>query len=172
MMLTFRCTRKLLEYLDVDPIKDPSPSTGKLGDWYANLVPTYSGDLILFVNEESLITVAVPTVLADDLILTFRSRVRNLLLILDVSLQEIDREISHYHEVRFAKTASRSVLGSMNDIAWNYQYIAARGDESGTLSLSDAEYQLSNMPSIARDSFPADVARKLLETKDRKNDAS
>ena len=80
-MLTFRCTRKLLEYLDVDPIEDPSPSTGKLGDWYANLVPTYSGDLILFVNEESLITVAVPTVLADDLILTFRSRVRNLLLI-------------------------------------------------------------------------------------------
>jgi hypothetical protein len=60
----------------------------------------------------------------------------------------------------------------MNDIAWNYQYIAARGDESGTLSISDAEYQLSNMPSIARDSFPADVARKLLETKDRKNGAS
>lgn len=171
-MITFRCTRKLLKYLDVDPIDEPSPSTGKLGDWYANLVPTYAGDLIIFVNDESLITVAVPTILANDLIPTFHSRVSNLLFMLDISMQDIDKEIGHYQEVRFAKTASRSVLGSMNDIAWHYQDIAARRDESETLSLSDAEYQLSNMPSIARHSFPADVARKLLELKDRNNNAS
>ena len=171
-MLTFRCTRNLLKYLDVDPTDEPSPSTGKLGDWYANLVFTYAGDLIVFVNDESLITVAVPTILANDLVPTFRSRVYNLLFMLDISMRDIDKEISHYQEVRFAKTASRNVLGSMNDIAWHYQYIAARRDDSGTLSLSDAEYQLSNMPSIARQSFPADVARKLLEPKDRNSSAS
>ena len=163
MMITFRCTRKLLEYLEVDPIDEPSQSTGRLGDWYANLVPTFGGDLIVFVNERSLVTVAIPALEGDHLVSLFRARVRNLLLMLDVSRQAIEEEVGEYEEVQFAKTASRSILGSMNDIASNYQFISERGDESGILSLSDTEYKLSNMPSIARGLFPADAAKKLLE---------
>ena len=52
-MITLRCTKKLLMYLEIDPIDEPSSSTGRLGDWYANLVPTYAGDLIMFVNEKN-----------------------------------------------------------------------------------------------------------------------
>ena len=171
-MITLRCTKKLLKYLAVDPIDEPSVSTGRLGDWYANLVPTYAGDLIMFVNEKTLITVAVPTMLDEELISLFRSRVVNLLLMLDVPIQQIEQEINHYLEVEYAKTASRSVLGSMNDIAFNYQFIAERGIDDGSLSLSDAEYRLSNMPSISRDFFPADVARDLLKQDSRKTNAS
>lgn len=171
-MVTLRCTRKLLDYLEVGPVNDPPPSTGKLGDWYANLVPTHAGDLIIFVSERTLVTVAVPAWEAEDLASLFRRRVRNLLMMLDVSQHAIERELGHYQEVRFAKTASRSVLGSMNDIAYNYQFIAERDSEEGTLSLSDAEYQLSRMPSIARDLFPADAARDLLQHRSASNGAS
>jgi hypothetical protein len=171
-MITLRCTKKLLKYLGIDPIDEPSPSTGRLGDWYANLVPTYAGDLIMFVNEKTLITVAVPTLLDEELIFTFRSRVLNLLLMLEIPIRQIEQEINHYHEVEYAKTASRSVLGSMNDIALNYQFIAERGVDDGSLSLSDAEYKLSNMPSISRDFFPADVARKLLKQDSRESSAN
>jgi hypothetical protein len=171
-MITLRCTKKLLKYLEVDPIDEPSSSTGRLGDWYANLVPTYAGDLIMFVNEKTLITVAVPTLLDEELISSFRSRVLNLLLMLEIPVQQIEQEINHYHEVEYARTASRSVLGSMNDIAFNYQFIAERGVDEGPLSLSDAEYKLSNMPSISRDFFPADVARVLLKKDSRKGSAS
>jgi hypothetical protein len=171
-MVTIRCTKKLLKYLGVDPIDEPSSSMGRLGDWYANLVSTYAGDLIMFVNEKTLITVAIPTFFTEELISTFRSRVLNLLLMLDVPIQQIEQEINHYHEVEYAKTASRSVLGSMNDIAFNYQYIAERGVDVGPLSLSDAEYKLSNMPSISRDFFPADAAKNLLKQDSRNSSAS
>ena len=164
-MVTLRCTRKLLRFLAITPLAEPLPPTGRLGDWYANLVPTDASDLIVFVNEKSLVTVAIPAWEAENLVSQFRARVQNLLASLGVSIESIRSEISHYQQVQFAKTASRSVLGSMNDIALNYQFMAEGGDESGYFGLSDAEYELSNMPSIARNIFPADAAKELLEPK-------
>jgi hypothetical protein len=76
----------------------------------------------------------------------------------------IDREISHLDPVQFAKTASRSILGSMNDIAWNYQDISEAAEYVARLSLSDAELKLSMMPSGVLDyRLPAEVAIELLE---------
>jgi hypothetical protein len=163
-MVTIRCTRKLYRFLGITPIEDPEPATGALGDWYANLVPTYAGDLIMFVNERSLVTVAVPVREAENLLPLFRLRVENLLLMLDVEQEVIDREVSHLEPVQFAKTASRSILGSMNDIAWNYQYISEEAEYVSRLSLSDAELKLSMMPSgVLEYQLPAEVAIDLLE---------
>ncbi len=164
-MVTLRCTRKLLDFLAIKPVSEPIPSTGRLGDWYANLVPTDASDLIVFVSERSLVTVAIPAREAENLDSQFRARVQNLLAMLGVSIENIRSEIGHSQQVRFAKTSSRSVLGSMNDIASNYQFMAEGGGESGYLSLSDAEYELSNMPSIARNILPSDAAKELLEPK-------
>jgi len=165
-LITLRCTRKLLKFLAITPVNEPIPSTGELGDWYANLVPTDASDLIVFVSEKSLVTVAIPAREAENLVSKFRARVENLLAMLGVSKESIRSEISHYQQIQFAKTASRSVLGSMNDIVWNYQFMAENRDDSGYLSLSDAEHRLSNMPSIARNFLPSEVAKELLEPKD------
>ena len=83
---------------------------------------------------------------------------------IDVEQEVIDREMSHLEPVQFAKTASRSILGSMNDIAWNYQYISEEAEYVSRLSLSDAELKLSMMPSGVLDHrLPAEVAIELLE---------
>jgi len=163
-VVTIRCTRKLYKFLKITPIENPEPATGALGDWYANLVPTYAGDLVIFVNERSLVTVAVPVKEIENLIPLFRLRIENLLLMLDVDQDVIDTEISHLEPVHFARTASRSILGSMNDIAWNYQYISEEAEHVSRLSLSDAELKLSMMPSGVLDyQLPAEVAIELLE---------
>jgi len=163
-MVTIRCTRKLFRFLEITPVENPEPATGALGDWYANLVPTYAGDLIVFVNERSLVTVAVPVREVENLIPLFRLRVENLLLMLDIDQEAIDREISHLEPVQFARTASRGILGSMNDISWNYQYISEEAEYVSRLSLSDAELKLSLMPSGVLDHLlPAEVAIELLE---------
>ena len=118
----------------------------------------------MFVNERSLVTVAVPVKEVENLIPLFRLRVENLLLMIDVEQEVIDREMSHLEPVQFAKTASRSILGSMNDIAWNYQYISEEAEYVSRLSLSDAELKLSMMPSGVLDHrLPAEVAIELLE---------
>jgi len=118
----------------------------------------------MFVNERSLVTVAVPVKEVENLIPLFRLRVENLLLMIDIEQGVIDREISHLEPVQFARTASRSLLGSMNDIAWNYQYISEEAEYLSRLSLSDAELKLSMMPSGVLDyRLPAEVAIELLE---------
>ena len=165
-MVTLRCTRKLYKFLEIIPVDAPEPPTGTLGNWYANLVPTYAGDLIVFVNERSLVTVAIPAWEAENLVSLFLARVKNLLRMIGVSQEIIDKEISHYDKVQFAKTASRSVLGSMNDIAWNYQVISEEAEYVTRLSLSEAEFKLSQMPSgVLKYGLPSDVAKELLAGK-------
>lgn len=162
-MVTLRCTRKLYKFLEVEPIEIPEPATGALGDWYANLVPTYAGDLIIFVNELSLVSVAVPVWESDRLIPLFRVRVENFLRMIGVPQMAIDREIKHLAPVQYARTASRSILGSMNDIAWHYQIISEDAEHVAHLSLSDAELRISQMPFGALNyRFACDVAKELL----------
>lgn len=144
------------------------PPTAVLGDWYANLVPIFSEGLIMFVNEKSLLTVAIPIWESDNLVPLFRIRVANLLGMLGISPKVIASEIGHLDQVQFGKTASRSVLGSMNDFAWHYQMMAEEASSKTGLSLSKAEYQLSRMPCGLLDyQFPADVAKELLGVKSK-----
>ena len=162
-MITLRCTQKLRKYLGITPLDQPDPPTAVLGDWYANLIPTIAGDLIIFVNERTLLTVAIPVEQVDLLLELFRLRVANLLGMIGLPQHIIDRETSHFDQVQFGKTASRSVLGSMNDFAWNYQYLAEEARSKADLSLSNAEFNMDQMPCGPLDyQFPADVARMLL----------
>ena len=88
-MVTIRCTRKLYKSLEITPLEIPEPPTGALGDWYANLIPTYAGDLIMFVNERSLLTVAIPVWEVENLIPLFRVRVKNLLFMIGIEWEVI-----------------------------------------------------------------------------------
>jgi hypothetical protein len=57
-MVVLRCTRKLLKALNVKPEEALARSTNLLGEWYANLVPTTAGDLVVFANARTLLSVA------------------------------------------------------------------------------------------------------------------
>ena len=116
-MITFRCTKKLRKYLGIIPTENVQLPTAALGDWYANLIPTFAGDLILFASEKSLLTVAIPSWESHRLVPLFRIRVANLLWMIGIPQKIIVREISHFDKVQFSKTASRSILASMNDFA-------------------------------------------------------
>src|SRR5512133_773059 len=145
-MVTLRITHKLQKLLDIDLSQQLQPTTNKLGDWYANLLPTYAGDLIVFVNEKTLWSVAIPIWESDNLLLLFHLRVGNLLGMIGIQSKAIDNELRHYSQLQFGKTRSRSILGSMNDIAFQYQVIAEESESKADLSLSNAEYRLCQMP--------------------------
>lgn len=145
-MVTLRLTHKLQKLLNIELTEQLTPTTSRLGDWYVNFVPTHSGDLILFVNEKTLLSVAIPIWESEHLLLLFRMRVRNLLGMIGIQSKLIENELSHYDHIQFDKTRSRIVLGSMNDIAFQYQGIAEMAEHKADLSLSAAEYQMSQMP--------------------------
>ena len=165
-MITLRCTQKLRKYLGVVPVDIPEPTTSVLGDWYANLVPTVAGDLILCVNEKSLLTIAIPVREADNLVPFICLRIANLLRMIGVDLKVIANEIRQSEQVQYGKTASQSILGSMNDFAWRYQTMAENAMCKADLSLSKAELKLSQMPFKALGfQSPFEVAVELLSKK-------
>jgi len=117
----------------------------------------------LFVSEKSLITVAIPVWESNDLVPLFRLRVANLLGLIGVHPKVIANKISHYDQVRYGKTASRRILGSMNDFAWLYQIKVEEAKGKADLSLSKVELETSQMPCKPIDyRFPSDVAIELL----------
>ena len=162
-MVTLRLTKKLQKLLGIDLTNQLKPITSTLGDWYANLVPTHSGDLIVFVNEKTLLSIAIPIWESDNLLSLSRLRVVNLLGMIGIQFKAIENELSHYDHIQFGKTRSRSVLGSMNDFALQYQVMAEEAESKADLSLSNAEYQLSQMPCKPIDyRTPSDVVKELL----------
>jgi hypothetical protein len=162
-MVTLRLTNKLQKLLAIDLTDQLKPTTSKLGDWCANLIPTYSGDLIIFVNEKTLLSVAIPIWESDNFLLLLHLRIVNLLGMIGIQPKAIEDEISHYEHIQFGKTRSRSVLGSMNDFAFHYQIMAEEAENKADLSLSNAEYRLSQMPCKPIGyRFPSEVAKELL----------
>jgi hypothetical protein len=90
-------------------------------------------------------------------------RVENLLGRIGIQSKAIDDELRHYSEVQFGKTRSRRVLGSMNDFAFLYQFLAEGAESKAELSLSNAEYQMSQAPCKPIDyRAPRDVVKELL----------
>ena len=138
-MVVLRCTRKLLHALDVKPIDAVAPSTNILGEWYAHLIETAAGDLIVFVNAGTLLSVALPASAISQLIPLFVARVYNLLRIIGVPDRCANQEIASCQDLLFARTVDRSVLGSLNEIARYYQYVA---EASGADSLSLGHHSL------------------------------
>ena len=162
-MVTLRMTKKLHKLLGIDLTNQLEPTTNKLGDWYANLVPTYSGDLIVFANEKTLLSVAIPIWESDNLLSLFRLRVVNLLGMIGIQSKAIENELRHYNHIQFGKTMSRSVVGSMNDFTFHYQVMAEEAENKADLSLSKAEYELSQMPCKPIDyRTPSEIVKELL----------
>lgn len=163
-MVTIRCTKKLRDFLDTTLTEPLLPSTSMLGDWYANLIDTSAGRLVLIVNQKSLLAVVIPVMSASRLEDWFRMRVYNLLQMIGVDPRVAVAELKHYEEVQYAATASRSVLGSMNDFGAILQVWFDPGLGMEALDISEMEVRLSEVPCkpLGYD-FPRKRAKELLE---------
>lgn len=126
-MRLIHCTQKLLKELGNPPLQSPdTPNPEGLGNWYANLLRIDRRKCILFTNEKTLYSFMLPKVKKENLQNIFDEFLFNLNMNLTAegfSLQVINRVLQEYHEMGFAKTASRHVLGSMNELAFHYEYL-------------------------------------------------
>jgi hypothetical protein len=117
-MLTVRCTAKLLKRLPGEPAADPAPSTTRLGEWYATILVEWPAQLVLLVNELTRLAVILPARPLATLALRIPDAVARVIFELGVSPGAISEERRAMEPIVFAKTASRSVLGTMNEIVF------------------------------------------------------
>ncbi|BDG08224.1 DUF6933 domain-containing protein [Anaeromyxobacter paludicola] len=157
-MFTLRCTRKLLDRLGSTPVLSEVEPTTLLGDWYANLLFRPRGQVVLFVNERSLLPVLVQAAPASSLLTRFPAAAIGMLLRLGAPAAIVEAETMEMADVCIGKTLSRQVLGSMNDFAYLFEGYGREPE-----ALTDIALKLAQAPcSPLGMKRPADVVLEML----------
>jgi hypothetical protein len=102
----------------VEPEVHAPTSSTTMGDWYANLLYTRRGQLILAVSERTLLPVLVPAAEAKSFPMRLTNAVAEVLQAIGISAEAIDREIAEMSPITIARTANRSVLGILSEFAF------------------------------------------------------
>lgn len=115
-MFTLRCTHKLLRRgLPESPHGEVAPTT-LLGDWYANVLVTRPQPLVLRVSERTLLPVIVPAKSVGALPALLLEALPPILAALAIPAASMQAECDHMREHRIGRTASKRLLGSLNEL--------------------------------------------------------
>jgi hypothetical protein len=122
-MMTLRCTRRLMDYLDTGFAAGLACGETQplLGDWYVNLLRHRRAALALCVNEKTRYAIVIPLKSCETILqlyIRLAQRIYDAMRRLGIA-DEVARRVLDQHRggVCVAPTASRSVLGTMNDLA-------------------------------------------------------
>jgi hypothetical protein len=127
----------------VDALSVPPPDT-VLKNWYAKPFNQGRQRLILCTSECSLLTVIIPAKDLAKLHVRLAEAVARLLIYLDVPTDQVAQERRAMDTMQVSPTASRSVLGTMNDMAW----LAARhiSEEGAECDLDNIALEINQAP--------------------------
>jgi hypothetical protein len=141
-MLIVRATKKLLDRIGPPTLDEGEQSTTMLGQWYATAV-FWKPQAALFVNESTLLPVLMPLAPATTLLARFPQQVAAVLAAHGIPGTIIGAELQQMHDHRLAKTASRSVVGIMNE----FTYLAeAYRDDTPAPDLRGLAMRLATTP--------------------------
>ena len=159
-VVALRCTKRLLRRLRVEPADAVEPARNALGHWYANVLTINGGLFVLAISERSLLSVVVPSAPFNTLLSRVPQALAELLRNLSVPERQVARELTAMSPLAVAATASRKVLGCLNQYAFeleiDFQYNPHR-------TLLERELWLSeNISSAIRYCHPRDLALEIL----------
>jgi hypothetical protein len=137
-----RCTKKLLAVLGAGHAAEPGPPPNS-GDWYANLLWLDRRKCLLLTHAATLFSIFEADVRAADPRATRR-------LVTALIERELGREglppatfaNLRSQELILAKTADRSVLGCMNDIAFRCEVAISDGGGLAHVDLGELNHRL------------------------------
>jgi hypothetical protein len=138
LMFTVHATKKLLDRLKVKAHPAPPEPTTQLGSWYATAL-FWKPQVVLFVNEPTLLPILVPLAPAATVIDRFPGFVAEMLHELGIPQTIIDTELAAMNEHVVAKTANRSVVGMLNEFSFLGERFLDPGTDLLMLSLRLAD---------------------------------
>ncbi len=145
--MILRCTKKLLDVIRPQQLATQEPDGN---DWYGNLLVLDRRKCLLLTHADTLFTIFEPDVRAPDLRSTH-----------DLVTGLIERELLAEgllafgdfgtEELSIAKTADRSVLGCMNDMAYLCEDAVARARSLASTDIPSLNRHLRRNINSARD---------------------
>jgi hypothetical protein len=142
-VFTVHATKKFLARVpeQVVPAGDLEPTTNRLSAWYVTVL-FWRPQVALFVSERIRLPVLVPTAPAATVIRRMPDTLSAVLTGIGVDESSISEEIDAMRCHQVAKTASRSVLGTMND----FTFLAAHHRDVPGLDLVALSVELAHTP--------------------------
>jgi hypothetical protein len=142
-VFTLRCTQKLLRRGLAETPPTGSPATTLLGDWYANVLVARPNHLVLCISERTLLPVVV---LARDIKHLPQRVVEALAPVLQslrVDQSAIEAELAAMQMWQVGRTASKSVVGSLNELMFFLEHQVHAHPER---SLQEHSLHLAGVP--------------------------
>jgi len=169
-MATLQCTLKLLKELGVTP--SPPVNTGEvLGSWHANLLRFDRQKCILFTNDATLYSVFVPGVRKpqfQQIRDVFGQAVFRSLRLGGLRQRQIEtvlEEVDGASDFQITKARDRSVLGSMNDLAFQLEWMISEGGGVEDCPIDDINQRINRIPmsAIRPHTYSIDALRSTLD---------
>ena len=159
-MIIIRPTASLAKRMKVKLDGNDETSTTRMGDWYANDIVLNRKQFILCASSTSRLAVildAAPYVTFPD---RLSDAVTGVLRAIGVDESKIQEERIHMNGFKIAKTANKSILGSLNE----YKFQLEAFSQMGRLNFNDTlemSLSLSKMISLViPEGYPKDAALK------------
>jgi hypothetical protein len=172
-MQLIRCTKKLQKEIGLkqSDLCAEEPHFSYLGPWHANLIHIDRRKCILFVNDKTLFNFIVPDVSRaqiTELDKLFKGYLSCVLADADIPEADRARILLEYDEVGYANTSSKSVLGSMNDLAFHYKYSIQEAGGVHSPAVPEIIRRLNRMPmGDLKYVFPIEALKALYQTAER-----
>ncbi len=166
-MQLIRCTKKLQKEMGLknEALVQQESTPSLLGSWHANLIIIDRNNCVLFVNDKTLFNFLIPDVTTAQLRqldTLFRDFLQCILAEEGFDKTTTDKILQEYAEIGFANTNNKSVLGSMNDLAYHYQYHIEEEGGVHSCMVPQIIHELNRMPmSAIAARYPIDALREL-----------
>ncbi|MBN1870375.1 MAG: hypothetical protein JW847_07375 [Candidatus Omnitrophica bacterium] len=148
-MIVLRLTNKVIkEFRKQKPELVQVDEVSGADEWYVNLFRSDRRKCLLFTHSGTLFSFVMASVSRKDIQSMrelFRKELAKTLFYEEFSSGQIEKFMKRAQEITIAKTASRSVLASMNQILFEYPYIMARFAHLGDEGLLAANRELNTM---------------------------
>ena len=145
--MILHCTKKLIKTYDLTIIENQS-SNGKLEDWYANLIYIDGKKCLLLVESESLYSLLLPNFKKSDMEnieSIFKNHLIKALSRINIGQDRIEEIFERSGKIQYTTTQSRSILGSMNEYAFQYKALII---DRGGLEKCDVDNVIYNVNNL------------------------
>jgi len=169
-MQLIRCTGKLQKEMGLKKaqLSVVEPRFSYLGSWHVNLIYINRRKCVLFVNNRTLFNFLIPDLPRAEIRRLgdlFRLYLKLVIASEGLSSAAQTRIREEYVEVGYAKSNDKSVLGSMNDLAFHYKHSLIRAGGAHSSALPSIISRLNHMPMGALDyRFSVEALNELYES--------
>ncbi|MGR5157847.1 DUF6933 domain-containing protein [Vibrio owensii] len=170
VMYQLRCTKKAQDAFGLKPadLAEPRDENFTIGNWYVNLFTADRRKCLVFMEEKTLMSfvlVGYRKEHAKDIGKIFKNGVLQLLELEAFPVEIIEAYEKAPEEVLFTKTASKKLLGNMNDVLSGYEHFIYTDGGLDNCDFTNATLRINRTPQRTLEwTFPIKALNKLFGT--------